>query len=135
MNNALDPKTCSRCRTEITADDPNRPESLSSTVFIPENPRPFMPSGTQITWEVDADYKNGGRTCALLCAQCVVKLAHWIYLGAETVPSSSTQCAITGCNEAVDPDESLMLRDGSNYGICATHASVILRVIGEQARP
>jgi len=83
MSAALDPVTCTRCKRKVAADDPDRPQSISSRAFAPADPRPTMPSGAPIWWTTEADYKDDfeaeTQVHALLCASCVSKLRTWIY--------------------------------------------------------
>lgn len=94
---ALDPKTCSRCRATITADDPKRPESITGHIFAPANPRPQMPSGQPVDWEIAADYSQPGSVAALLCPACTIALRDWIYSSGQTVDQ------FEDCHH--DPDE------------------------------
>lgn len=88
---ALDPVTCTRCKTSVAADDPARPASISSRTFLPQNPRPVMPGGTradgtvvgptEVTWTIEGDYQDYDPegVYALLCRSCVDQLCTWIY--------------------------------------------------------
>lgn len=81
----LDPMKCTRCKVLVPVDDEKRPESIRSFVWAPINPRPKMPSGTEITWEVEADCHRRGRIAGMLCSDCADDLLNWVF-GYEPSP-------------------------------------------------
>lgn len=92
---ALDPQECTRCRRQITADDPNRPEQLSSHLYAPVQPRPTMPGGTEVHWQIAADYEQRGSIAALLCQCCTEELADWLYRANPGAPREGDRVRLT----------------------------------------